>query len=99
MKIGSIVETVECFEELRSNWGIPYPKKGDVLTVKSITKHPNKECDNKGIVMLQFEEINNSFGICDKQINGKPNFVELQLPDGVEEVLKAPLEYELSTCG
>lgn len=99
MKIGSIVETIECFEELRKTWKIPYPKKGDVLTVKSITKHPNNECKAKGIVMLQFEELNNPFGICDKQVNGKHNFVEMQLSDDIEEMLKAPLEHEISTCG
>ena len=93
MKIGSIVETVECFEELRRAWRIPYPSKGDVLTVKSITKHPNKECNSKGIVMLQFEELNSPFGICDKQINDKHNFVELQLPDDIYELLKVSFEY------
>lgn len=98
MQIGSIVQTVGCFKEVRETWKIPYPKKGDVLTVKLITKHPNKECHDKGIVMLQFEELANTFGICDKQVNGKYNFLELRLPAEIEEMLEAPLEREPSTC-
>lgn len=98
MQIGSIVETVGDFEDIRREWGLPYPKKGDVLTVMAITKHPNSNVSKKGIVLLHFEEIPNLTGICDKQINGKPNFVELLLPDDIEELLKTPLEHEYSIC-
>lgn len=93
MEIGSIVETVGDFEEIRGVWGLPYPKKGDVLTISGITKHANRKVDRKGIVLLHFEEIPNLPGICDKQINGEPNFVELLLPGCVEELIKAPLEH------
>jgi hypothetical protein len=99
MQIGSIVETVGDFETVRMQWGFPYPKEGDVLTVMAITKHPNREVSKKGIVLLHFEEIPNLTGVCNKTINGKPNFVELLLPDDIEELLKAPLEHECSTCG
>jgi hypothetical protein len=98
MQIGSIVETVGNFETERKNWGLPYPKTGEVLTVMAITKHPNKDVSRKGIVLLHFEEIPNLTGICDKTIQGKLNFVELLLPDDIEELLKAPLEHECSTC-
>jgi hypothetical protein len=94
MQVGSIVETVGDFEELRKIWNLPYPKKGDGLTVKAIFKHPSKETSKKGIVLLHFEEIPELPGICDKDINGKPNFIELLLPDDIEELMKAPLEYE-----
>ena len=43
MEIGSIVETVGNFETERKNWGLPYPKTGDVITVMAITKHPKKD--------------------------------------------------------
>ena len=99
MQIGSIVEMVGNFETERKNWGWPYPKTGDVLTVMAITKHPNADVSKKGIVLLHFEEIPNLVGICDKTIQGKPNFVELILPGDIEELLKAPLEHECSTCG
>jgi len=99
MQIESIVETVGDFETVRMQWGLPYPKKGDVLTVMAITKHPNSDVSKKGIVLLHFEEIPNLTGVCDKTINGKSNFVELLLPDNIEELLKAPLEHECSTCG
>ena len=95
MKVGSLVETVADFENLRREWGLPYPKKGDVLTVMAITKHPNNFVSRKGIVLLHFEEIPNLHGVCDKQVTGKPNFLELQLPDDIEELLRAPLEFEL----
>ena len=98
MQIGSIVETVGDFEQVRREWGLPYPKKGDVLTVMAITKHPNIEVSRMGIVLLHFEEIPNLTGVCDKTVNGKPNFVELRLQDDIEELLKAPLETECSTC-
>ncbi len=99
MQVGSIVETVGDFETVRIQWGLPYPKKGDVLTVMAITKHPNRDVSKKGIVLLHFEEIPNLTGVCDKTINDKPNFVELLLPDDIEELLKYPLEHECITCG
>lgn len=98
MQIGSLVETVGNFEQVRKEWGLPYPKKGDVLTVCAITKHPNEEVSRMGIVLLHFEEIPRLTGVCDKTIHGKPNFVELMLPDDIEEILKAPMERECSTC-
>ena len=97
MKIGSVVETVGDFEDLRKQWGFPYPKKGEVLTVIAITKHPNNDVSRKGIVLLHFEEIPKLTGVCDKQINGEPNFVELLLPDDIEKLLQVPLEKGCNT--
>ena len=49
MQVESIVETVGNFEDIRKIWGLPYPYKGDILTVSAITKHRNKQVSNKGI--------------------------------------------------
>ena len=97
MKTGSIVETVGDFESIRKEYSLPYPKKGDVLTVIGITKHPNKDVSKQGIVLLHFAEIPSLPGVCDKQVNGKLNFMELILPDEIEELLKAPLKSVLSS--
>jgi len=92
MRVGSIVETVGSFEHVRKIWSFPYPKSGDVLTVLSITEHPSKEIREKGIMLLYFEELPPSMpGLCDKQISGKPNFIELLLPDDINELLKEPI--------
>lgn len=88
MKIGSIVEVVGDFEGLRKDWGFCYPKTGDLLTVRLITKHPNSKISNRGIVLLHFEEMPNFVGLCDKQVNGEPNFTELRLPPYIEEIFK-----------
>ena len=90
MQVGSIVETIANFEELRAIYGLPYPKKGDVLTVSAITKHPNSELNKKGIVLLFFEEIPNLPGVCDKEITGTINFQELSLPDDIIEIIEQP---------
>jgi len=92
MKIGSIVETVGDFEELRLMYGFPYPKKGDPLTIRSIEEHPNPDVRSRGIVLLYFEEIPDLVGVCDKSISGKPNFLELLLPDDIRNLLENPLE-------
>jgi hypothetical protein len=92
MKAGSIVQTVGNFEQVRREWGLPYPKLGDALTVSAITSHPNKEVRAAGIVLLHFEEIPNLTGVCDKTIHGKINFIEIMLPDDIEEILSAPIE-------
>ncbi len=87
MQIGSIVETVGNFEKIRRMWGFPYPKRGDVLTVCSIIPHSNTDVRKRGIVLLHFEELPDVPGMCDKDINGKPNFIELKLPEFIAEVL------------
>jgi hypothetical protein len=93
MQIGSIVETVGDFEDLRGVWGLPYPKKGDVLTVAGIDKHLNPKLRQKGVALLRFEEILNLMGVCDKRIDGRANFVELQLPEEIEELLQCKVEH------
>ena len=92
MRVGSIVETVGCFEEVRREWKLPYPKKGDVLTVSAVTPHHNADCRKKGIVLLHFEEIPNLPGVCDKTIDNKPNFLELIIPDEIMRLLQEPLK-------
>jgi hypothetical protein len=92
MRVGSITETVGDFEEVRRRWKLPYPKKGDILTVSAIVEHPNKDVRKKGIVLLYFEELPSLIGVCNKQVNNKPNFVELLLPDSIQEIIKSPLE-------
>lgn len=94
MKIGGLVETVANFEELRELYGFPYPKKGDVLTVSDISRHPNRSVSRKGIVLLSFEELPELMGVCDRKVNGDWNFRELVVPDDLlEEVLE--LEFTL----
>ncbi len=83
MKIGSIVETVADFEELRRTWNLPYPKKGDVLTISCITPHPNLFNSELGLVLLYFEELPNLTGLCNKTVYNEPNFVELELSEDV----------------
>lgn len=97
MEIGSIVETVADFESERRYWGLPYPKKGRVLTVSSISKHPVEDVSRLGIVLLTFEEIPNLKQICDKKVNGEPNFIELILPDDILEIFEQPVEVDYIT--
>jgi len=87
MQVGSIVEVVANFEHLRRTWGIPYPKKGDVLTISGITKHPNKKARENNIVLLSFEETPFLIGICDKKFDSTPNFIELLLHDEIKKLL------------
>lgn len=94
MKIGSIVETVVDFGAERRIYGLAYPKKGDVLTVSSITKHPNNDVSNRGIVLLHFEEISNLIGVCDKKVDNTPNFVELASLDDIQELFKVSSNQE-----
>jgi hypothetical protein len=87
MEIGSLVETVGDFTRVQIEWGFGYPKKGELLVVSDITKHPNKQMDKKGIVLLNFYEYPNLVGVCDKTYQGKYNFLELQKPMNVEYLL------------
>lgn len=80
MEVGSIVETVGDFEELRRSYGFPYPKKGEYLTISNIEPHTTPACNKKGIVFLYFEEKPGLVGVCDKKIDGEPNFVEVLPP-------------------
>lgn len=76
-----MVETVADFTESRITWPtITYPDKGDILIVSHIQEHHNKECRKKGIVLLHFEELPNTPGICDKTVFDEPNFIELLPP-------------------
>ena len=92
MQVGSLVETVGNFEDARLTWGHDYPKKGEILTVSNITKHPNAEVSKKGIILLHFEEKPNLTGLCDKTIYGEANFVELLPPMSIEELFEEEAE-------
>lgn len=82
MQIGSLVECVVIFPPIK-NW--VYPKKKEILTVSGIFKHPNHECDRKGIVLLTFEEYTLfTPPICNKDINNRPHFIELMPPMSME---------------
>jgi hypothetical protein len=96
MEIGSIVETVADFEDLRRIWGFAYPKKGEVLTVASITRHPSTLPRRQGIVLLTFEETPNLVGLSDKTINGDVNFLELLLPEDIQKLLKEPIKRKIN---
>lgn len=76
--IGCKVKTISDFEELRKVWNLPYPRKGDILTVKHIEPHPNRNLREKGIVLLYFIESNNPNGVCNKKVNGDINFQLIQ---------------------
>lgn len=91
MNTGSIVETVGNFESIRATWGLPYPKRGDVLTVRAITPHPAPDLRRIGIVLLHFEEIPLLPGMCDRASDGSDNFRELMLPPDLEEILSSPI--------
>jgi len=94
MRVGSIVQTTNGFKKERAYWGFSYPKKGDVLTISAITPHANPNVNKKGIVLLYFEETPNLIGLCDKTVNGNPNFIELKLADEIKELLELELELE-----
>ena len=65
MQVGSLVQTVGDFTEVRKDWGhlVEYPNKGDILTVISVSPHLHKNMRRIGAVMLVFEELNNKLGI------------------------------------
>lgn len=87
MQVGSLVETVADFTEEQAIYNLPYPQKGDYLVISEIRDHHNPQCKSLGIVLLSFEELPTTPGLCDKQIDGTPNFVELlpPIPDDYEE--------------
>lgn len=95
MQTGSICQCVVDNSELEKAWGWKYPKLNEVLTVSAITEHPNLKVQKAGIVLLYFEEYPFLIGQCDKNIEGIPNYVELRLPDDIEEILSAPVPEEI----
>jgi hypothetical protein len=77
MKVGSLVEAIDNFDDVRALWNLPYPHKGDRLTVTTIEKHPFHD-----FYLLTFEEMW-TFPLCDR------NFIELEIPDGVMEDIES----------
>lgn len=97
MRVGSIVQAVADFTEIKRVWPmLPYPNKGDILTVSAVCEHPANDSRSPDAVMLWFEELPGSWGIADKTIHGEDNFVELLLPDDMEEILMGEHKLELS---
>lgn len=98
MKVGSTVETKADFSEERTTWGLPYPKKGDLLTISYMQPHHNPHARRLGIVLLKFEELPNLIPISHKTIHNKINFVEVLPPmnmqEAVDEVLSERLQPE-----
>lgn len=80
MKIGSLVEVLVDFYELRIIWNIRYPLKGEILTISSIIPHPVKYMNLLRIKLLYFEEHPELVGLCDRTFYGKYNFKEIQQP-------------------
>jgi hypothetical protein len=94
MEIGCKVICVTSFEAIRSVWGFDYPYAGDILTVIGIDPHPNKEVRANGIVCLFFKEKPTLCPVCDKQVDGTPNFIPIdekseELVDTIEIQEKA----------
>lgn len=77
MKKGSVVQCVTDFKKLEKTYGFKYPEMGEILKVIKTEEHPNKECREKGILLLHFKDypLLNTFGLSDIQVNGKPNFL------------------------
>ena len=81
MQEGSLVVALTSFDEVKREWpALPFPNKGDILTICDIRPHPNAEIRALGIVLLFFDELEGSPGICDKTVEGEWNFAEIQPP-------------------
>ena len=77
MKVGSLVEAQHDFDDVRKEWGLPYPYKGNILTVSHMEKHHAV----RGGFLLWFEELDLPTGLSDKQVDGTWNFKELLPPE------------------
>lgn len=88
MKTDDIVQAVSNFTRVRIEWGLPYPKKGDVLTIAYVEKHPNKKCRKMGIILLHFKELPGMTGICDKTIYGRKNFIKLEFGGDAAQIIE-----------
>jgi hypothetical protein len=98
MQPGSLVVTVYNFDLERNAWPYPYPKKGDILTVKMMAKDPGPDLKlhngqfipfprKKPIFDLWFEELN-TIPLADKKVSGTPNFIEIQSPEEAMQILE-----------
>jgi len=76
--IGESVTTFADFADLRKEWGYPYPKIGEVLTIERVEDHPDQECKDNGIVLLQFKEKPGLCGVCNKNMNHQLSFVKIK---------------------
>lgn len=100
MKPGSLVVTVYNFDLERERWGLNYPSKGDILTIKFMGRNTDKPTafidgkiidvpnDKTIITNLWFEELNLPIGLADKKIGGRPNFIEIQSPEEAMQLLE-----------
>jgi hypothetical protein len=78
LKPGNKVVTVASFELLKNTYNLPYPTKGDELTIRSVRLHHNHDLAKKGVLLLEFEEIGDILKICNKTKDGKPNFIKIR---------------------
>lgn len=81
MKEGSIVETKRSFKAEREYWGLNYPKRGDLLTIKQIVPPPTTDATpSPGTLFLYFEELDLPVPLASQTYTGRPNFVEVLPP-------------------
>ncbi len=80
MQVNSLVKCLTDFEQVRKEWGFKYPYKNDILTISAIESHPVGHCRRLGINLLWFHETPELVGVCDKDIEGIWNFMEIQPP-------------------
>lgn len=84
MQVGSIVESQSNFDDVRNVWtDYDYPVMKQVLTVKTMTKHPRWGINKNTykFYLLTFEEME-TYPLCDK------HFLELQPPMDLSELMK-----------
>lgn len=88
MRKGDKVEVLADFSALSKEWGLDYPKKGDVLTLSNIELHPNESVAAKGIFLLYFVEFPDLVGLCDYRVNGRPNFLDLSMGWVLQQIVR-----------
>jgi hypothetical protein len=93
MKVGSLVQCVTSFEDLRAIWHFDYPIFGEILTVTGVDQHHVPEFALQGIVLLHFDERRGPpSGICNKDCRGNVNFIEVVPPINLEAVFEQSME-------
>jgi len=90
MQIGSLVQAIEDFDDVRRDWGFNYPNKGDILTITDIEPYTFGDmAKQKKYVMLYFEELRLPLGICSRC------FREVQPPMDLSELMRLPAREEI----
>jgi hypothetical protein len=86
MRVGSIVEAQHSFDDVREAWGIDYPRKGDLLRVLGI--RPHHKWGRVNLLTLDGCPVE----VCDRMVNGGPNFLEVLTPEENEAAESSVLE-------